>query len=888
MNYLIVADVHTGNHQVFGGKTTAGINQRCRYVLDTINKVDALALQQKAKLVVAGDLFDKATPDPRIVAAVRDALDLQEPYGITGSYVRPLLPVIVAGNHDAVSSNKDDHCLNTLKPATIVGAGESRIEGSVIFVGYKPGVDGYTYMCDTLSQLAESLARMPQAPRLLVIHLGIEDEQTPPWLRGAQDSIKLDDLVKLCLNHGITHVAAGNWHERKEWVQSGVHVIQVGALVPTGFDNPGPTGYGTALIWDGQDFSYTELPGPRFIKVFNSTELDELVANRPAEASPLCLRWECQTKDQLALARHLIATQYSKLAPSVFVEATLENKRVQDELQATTIAPPTVEGVFRGHRPNATTEALRLLHESENFRTTNPVQVKRIRVKGAGLHKNSELELPDRGIVLLTGPNGAGKSTLVQAVPLCFWERPTGHRPDMWTSKSPEIQVTCYNGVTYTRRPNSKPTLTWTDGPSYDRKGDAQTAIEQEFGTLEQWTRHALLDGKDGGYLTTAGPSDRRRILTVMAALDGFDDAYQTAQQHVKQAEQQLNKVTSDLAVLQAKLEVLNVSRPDVEHDLPGVEAVLVARLKAEEAERARLSTELVRTRGLCKETRDRAVREKALYEAAKKRSEQLASDGVCPTCGQSVAVVTHDHSPVDDLDKQLEELKALIAQVKSAEASLAADEARLGKLNRAVQAATAELARVRHQTAQLAEWEQLEAKLDALRNDIQFGVRDQEAATRALDKAKDVAWLLSPNGPRGEMLTRFCEVLSSQATQLLTEAYGAEHWVKIEIANKGVELTSSLGPSPSRGQLRRLDVALSIAGLQISEAVAGHNQTTLWIDEAFEVLDPEGVAGSAKILEQVARKRCVVVVAHQAADQLRAASHAIYEVDNSEVTRVR
>ena len=54
-------------------------------------------------------------------------------------------------------------------------------------------------------------------------------------------------------------------------------ILQGGALNPTGFDNPGLHGYGTAALWDGERLSWQELPGPRFCVVLSDAEEKSVV-----------------------------------------------------------------------------------------------------------------------------------------------------------------------------------------------------------------------------------------------------------------------------------------------------------------------------------------------------------------------------------------------------------------------------------------------------------------------------------------------------------------------------------------------------------------------------------------------------------------------------------
>lgn len=268
-----IADVHLGNHRRFGGEAVAGINRRCQMILDAIDLAIKKVYLDAGMFVVAGDLFDTSHPSPQVIAAAQRAFADVE-------------TSLVMGNHDLVSSAPGDHALGPLHgfedirvfsapTATRVG------DGQLVIVPFQPGpaVEWFD------GALAKAVAACGQvaAPRCLVIHLGIEDDSTPPWLKGAHDSIRLERLVEAAKQHGIQAVLAGNWHSRRHWKVDGVEVLQIGALVPTGFDNPGEEGYGTLARWSpGAPLSWTEIPGPRFIKV--TTTEDLAVAMVPKDA----------------------------------------------------------------------------------------------------------------------------------------------------------------------------------------------------------------------------------------------------------------------------------------------------------------------------------------------------------------------------------------------------------------------------------------------------------------------------------------------------------------------------------------------------------------------------------------------------------------------------
>jgi hypothetical protein len=136
-----------------------------------------------------------------------------------------------------------------------------------------------------LAEYCGDLPKRPKKlPRVLVGHFGIADADTPSYLRGSHDSVEADYLGRLCAEHDITHVFAGHWHQRNGWRVNDVRIHQLGALVPTGWDNPGFVGYGHVAILDCDtgEVSWTEIPGPRFLGA-NMADDDELITTAESQ-----------------------------------------------------------------------------------------------------------------------------------------------------------------------------------------------------------------------------------------------------------------------------------------------------------------------------------------------------------------------------------------------------------------------------------------------------------------------------------------------------------------------------------------------------------------------------------------------------------------------------
>lgn len=280
---FVVADVHVGNHRLFGGQTVGGLNERCRDTINVLRDARQLASRDPSEhglFIVAGDLFDTDSPSPAMIAATADALSANDNHET----------VVIMGNHDMSSTEKFHNAVAPLNGRIRVVDTET-----VVYDLLRPGskCPVYRVVCVPfmtgpgkvwLEEVLKELKPVGSAPVLLVMHLGLETDKTPPYLRGCDDSIHVKDLYELCLKYGVTDVASGNWHMR-QYLQctdpplsaARCRAWQVGALVPTGFDNPSDpfsptlrpsTRYGTCLKFVGTGRTEVEvLNCPQFFKI---------------------------------------------------------------------------------------------------------------------------------------------------------------------------------------------------------------------------------------------------------------------------------------------------------------------------------------------------------------------------------------------------------------------------------------------------------------------------------------------------------------------------------------------------------------------------------------------------------------------------------------------
>jgi DNA repair exonuclease SbcCD nuclease subunit len=320
----VTADIHVGNHRRFGGKLEAGLNRRCREHVETFQRAAFRARAAKCDVhFVAGDVFDHEKPKPQEEAAVQN--------------VCRILPTgIVVGNHDQNSGAPGDHACSPLRPVatvieepTIFEYAHGEFEVWVVpFLSlgksaseWLPGVLG------KLSKLERDEA-VEVIHRVLILHMGVADKDTPPWLTRGHNWIDVGVLNLLAKEHAIDVVLAGDWHEHKRY-DLDMTIVQIGALVPTGFDNPGVIDYGSLILVevDGDALKVEReiISGPRFVQ---AKSVDEAVL--PDDDSTVYLEITARSLDVGAEATKLAALKKA----GVFADGEVKTNKEEVELEA--------------------------------------------------------------------------------------------------------------------------------------------------------------------------------------------------------------------------------------------------------------------------------------------------------------------------------------------------------------------------------------------------------------------------------------------------------------------------------------------------------------------------------------------------------------------------
>lgn len=310
-----IADVHVGNHAKFGGPLVCSINSRCRLILAALRMAADEAFT-KGPLVVAGDLFDTERPEAPILFAIQNILaSAAKSPAYNAARPKPLT-WLIPGNHDNHSDEAGDSALAPLYAENLV---------SVI---YEPAVQrfgtadtGYIDVAmipyrsgSTRKWLPEEVDRLmseytpPKSGhgiRVLCIHAGLATVSSPPYLKDSHDAIDVSQIETIMAQHGFEYCVAGNWHRRVRFDKPTGPIMQIGALVPTGFDNPGLGGYGSIItVGNTHDGSHTifvrEIKGPRFVKVKSETELKNAIKAGNEYGHKLFIEYEADAEDKPA------------------------------------------------------------------------------------------------------------------------------------------------------------------------------------------------------------------------------------------------------------------------------------------------------------------------------------------------------------------------------------------------------------------------------------------------------------------------------------------------------------------------------------------------------------------------------------------------------------
>ena len=275
-----VADCHLGNFRQWGGETAPdGLNVRGRLTLETLGRALKIAHKSSQRLVIGGDLFDQRRPEPAIIAGCASVL-----HDYTAAEV-PLDVEVIPGNHDTIDGSAvgGNTACATVQEVCNVHHGWTDVpvtngHNVEVFIRLIPFNGGKKPMAQFVDEVMTNFKAKGEL-RAIATHVGVVDDDTPPWLRDAQDAMHKDKLFDAMDREDVAVAFVGNYHQHREWERGGRKIVQVGVLNPRGFGDAGLDDVGGIAFWDGDKVTWEQVAGPRFLKINVGSETPKAPPN---------------------------------------------------------------------------------------------------------------------------------------------------------------------------------------------------------------------------------------------------------------------------------------------------------------------------------------------------------------------------------------------------------------------------------------------------------------------------------------------------------------------------------------------------------------------------------------------------------------------------------
>ena len=549
------------------------------------------------------------------------------------------------------------------------------------------------------------------------------------------------------------------------------------------------------------------------------------------------------------------------------------------------------------------------------------LRVSRIVLKRLFNHKYSDIQLPKKGVVLITGDNGSGKSAIIEAVATAAWGKTVrGTQPWQAGQESyAHIETDEKLCIKRTLRDVARsPELVWwkqkQGAKQFGTTTQAQEELNPLIGDWNLWKRIDVLRGEDRGVsFTRAGDTARKQMLETVLGIHEYDSALQACRADLSAERSKFDSVERKVAVLQERLSNVLDRLEDAEEasdDEEPPEPVDEEELQQAEAKASRLQDkESAALAKLRQGSRGGAAEAHALtdakawLQAARREQERLDRDE-CPTCGQRIPADLRQARRADVREARAAVAKAQAAydeSLEAAEQERATIAEKVDKLRRRATKAEAKVHRLQEQVRRVREHErrveatetqldQLEAHADNAQGELERMNTKLSGVNKGLAELEATERVLGPEGVRAQLLSdalrgievianRWLNRIAGKGLQLKLRSYSETKTGKIR-DRISLEIDGAGGGfgflAASPGQQRRIDVALLFALREIAAGAAGIEPGTLWVDEVADGLDLDGRIALGSTLRELGEDHTVVVITHneELARHLRAELH--------------
>jgi DNA repair exonuclease SbcCD ATPase subunit len=542
------------------------------------------------------------------------------------------------------------------------------------------------------------------------------------------------------------------------------------------------------------------------------------------------------------------------------------------------------------------------------------MNIESIDIAGFMSHAETHVELPSPGLMLITGPNGSGKSSMVEGVSVAAFGK-TLRGTDAFSGKGHaqiksgglQIRRTCSGG--------GRKKLVWGNGGmevAYESTTKAQEALEAVIGTWNVWKRTSVFSSQDASHFTLATDAERKRLIEQLLGLGRFDIALAACRADRKEAEVGLRGEEQLLAQLKSQRKSAQQRLTDARSVLSTIdppEDVSEAQAKRDKLERliAGARDDIRQAQADLRSLDTAGAEHVSEAKQARRRLRDLG-EGNCDKCGQPIpeALTERLTEEATKAEKLIEEAKAKAEeQVEAVQAEMAELQEegedlrdKIAQLNTTIKAAGGV---ARQRAAAEKAVANAEEALDGLDDRIDEMGAKAEGLRNDLAVLKAAETVLGTKGVRAHVLGTALGGIETAANAWLSRIASSDLRLEMrpysEKKSGGVNDAISMDVigagggygyrGSSGGERRRIDIALLLALAEVAQAAHGRTGGAIWIDEAMDSLDSEGVERVSAVLSEMSKERTVVVISHNPELQRALSPDVWLDVNDGKVAQI-
>ena len=508
-------------------------------------------------------------------------------------------------------------------------------------------------------------------------------------------------------------------------------------------------------------------------------------------------------------------------------------------------------------------------------------------------HDDTNIDLPETGIVQVTGPNGSGKSAIVEAIATCLWGK--GLRGARWSPWRDERGwVSLMSGdikIVRSWDGKAKKLAISKDGTDFDTTSKAQVVLDSMVGSFEVWRRTCVFSASDAAHFTMASDSERKELLENLLGLGWFDAALQACRRDLKASRDQLAQVERDRDVASSRLDGIRDSSGKAAEQLAELPShpdigLLRADIAKYDGMIRSARQELAAVESRRRELLQAGARDAERATSAIHRLDRLKDSKACYACGQSItdALKERMEREAQDAAEASEAARAKVAgdlrKASSDAEELQEELDGVLELSAGVRVKVSELdglRKRREQVEQLVQAAQVE--IDRLQVKVQLMETAAQAHSVDVAELEAAEQVLGVRGVRAQVVGRTLAGIEALANGWMVrlssdieirlrpytekKSGGVVDAISLSLVGAGGD-GSYLGASA--GERRRVDVSLLLALAELAggePAGAAGWRSPIFLDEIFDSLDGDGRDAVVELVERLAQDRCVVLITH-------------------------